>query len=108
MFSQSCDAGALDEHKCRRLTHFCFSVSEPGWKTSLCCPMPCRDPTPVYSQGQCLSIAHRDDPCQTDEQCEGGVTMSCVLGTCECKLGFHAVGSFLRVLSQVCFYCLLK
>uniref|UniRef100_A0A915CRA9 EB domain-containing protein n=1 Tax=Ditylenchus dipsaci TaxID=166011 RepID=A0A915CRA9_9BILA len=50
----------------------------------------CRDPTPVYSNGQCLSIAHRDDPCQTDQQCEGGVSMSCVLGNCECKLGFHA------------------
>jgi len=88
--TQSCDAGAPEEQKCRRLTHFCFGVSEPGWKTSLCCPMPCRDPTPVYSQGQCLSIAHRDDPCQTDEQCEGGVSMSCILGTCECKLGFQA------------------
>ncbi|KAI6171308.1 hypothetical protein M3Y97_01057100 [Aphelenchoides bicaudatus] len=92
--TQSCDAGAPDEQKCRKLTHFCFSVSEPGWKTSLCCPMPCREPTPVYSQGQCLSIAHRDDPCQVDEQCEGGVTMSCVLGACECKVGFHAVCKF--------------
>ncbi|KAI6188435.1 hypothetical protein M3Y98_00354700 [Aphelenchoides besseyi] len=87
--TQSCDAGAPEEQKCRRLTHFCFAVSEPGWKTSLCCPMPCRDPTPVYSNGQCLSIAHRDDPCQVDEQCEGGVAMSCVQGACACRLGFR-------------------
>uniref|UniRef100_A0A183CQX4 EB domain-containing protein n=1 Tax=Globodera pallida TaxID=36090 RepID=A0A183CQX4_GLOPA len=87
--SQSCDAGAQEEQKCRPLTHFCMTLSEPGWKTSICCPKPCRDPLPVYHNGQCLSIAHRDDPCQTDLQCEGGVTMACVLGQCECKLGFQ-------------------
>lgn len=89
MFRQSCDSGAPEDQKCRPLTHFCFTVSEPGWKTSLCCPRPCRDPTPLYINGQCLSIAHRDDPCQTDQQCEGGITMACVLGTCECRPGFH-------------------
>lgn len=52
--SQSCDAGAVEEQKCRPLTHFCFTLNEPGWKTSLCCPKPCRDPTPVFSDGQCL------------------------------------------------------
>uniref|UniRef100_A0A7E4W6G6 EB domain-containing protein n=1 Tax=Panagrellus redivivus TaxID=6233 RepID=A0A7E4W6G6_PANRE len=88
--SQSCDNGAPEDQKCRPLTHFCFTISEPGWKTSLCCPKPCRDPTPLYINGQCLSIAHRDDPCQTDEQCEGGVSMSCTLGTCECRPGFHS------------------
>ncbi|KAL3068706.1 hypothetical protein niasHT_032122 [Heterodera trifolii] len=87
--SQSCDAGAQEEQKCRPLTHFCMTLSEPGWKTSICCPKPCRDPLPVYHNGQCLSIAHRNDPCQTDIQCEGGVTMACVLGQCECKLGFQ-------------------
>ena len=45
-----------------------MTLSEPGWKTSICCPKPCRDPTPVYHNGQCLSIAHRDDPCQNDLQ----------------------------------------
>ena len=45
-----------------------MTLSEPGWKTSICCPKPCRDPTPVYHNGQCLSIAHRDDPCQSDLQ----------------------------------------
>ncbi|VDO64927.1 unnamed protein product [Haemonchus placei] len=87
--SQSCDAGAPPESKCRPLTHFCYSISEPGWKSSLCCPRPCRDPTPLYINGQCLSIAHRDDPCQIDQQCEGGISMSCTLGTCQCKLGYH-------------------
>uniref|UniRef100_A0A8R1I3G4 EB domain-containing protein n=1 Tax=Caenorhabditis japonica TaxID=281687 RepID=A0A8R1I3G4_CAEJA len=87
--SQSCDAGASPDSKCRPLTHFCFTVSEPGWKSSLCCPRPCRDPTPLYVNGQCLSIAHRGDPCQIDQQCEGGITMSCTLGTCQCKLGYH-------------------
>ena len=82
--SQSCDAGASPDSKCRPLTHFCFTVSEPGyeiacgfsvthlysfrWKSSLCCPRPCRDPTPLYVNGQCLSIAHRGDPCQIDQQ----------------------------------------
>ncbi|KAK6039745.1 hypothetical protein COOONC_22751 [Cooperia oncophora] len=51
------------------------------WKSSLCCPRPCRDPTSLYINGQCLSIAHRDDPCQIDQQCEGGISMSCALGT---------------------------
>ncbi|CCD83483.1 EB domain-containing protein [Caenorhabditis elegans] len=87
--SQSCDAGASPDSKCRPLTHFCFTVSEPGWKSSLCCPRPCRDPTPLYVNGQCLSIAHRGDPCQIDQQCEGGITMSCTLGSCQCKLGYH-------------------
>ncbi|CAL2050001.1 unnamed protein product [Caenorhabditis brenneri] len=87
--SQSCDAGASPDSKCRPLTHFCFTVSEPGWKSSLCCPRPCRDPTPLYVNGQCLSIAHRGDPCQIDQQCEGGITMSCNLGSCQCKLGYH-------------------
>ncbi|VDK61151.1 unnamed protein product [Cylicostephanus goldi] len=105
---QSCDAGSSPESKCRPLTHFCYSITEPGrvifssesswrtetdpyssWKSSLCCPRPCRDPTPLYINGQCLSIAHRDDPCQIDQQCEGGISMSCTLGTCQCKLGFH-------------------
>ncbi|KAK6033035.1 EB module [Ostertagia ostertagi] len=44
------------------------SASQGGWKSSLCCPRPCRDPTPLYINGQCLSIAHRDDPCQIDQQ----------------------------------------
>ncbi|TMS37064.1 hypothetical protein L596_004080 [Steinernema carpocapsae] len=86
--SQSCDSGATEDQKCRPLTHYCYSVTEPGWKSSLCCPRPCRDPTPLYVSGQCLSIAHRDDPCQIDQQCEGGVAMACILGTCECRLGF--------------------
>ncbi|CAD5217011.1 unnamed protein product [Bursaphelenchus okinawaensis] len=86
--TQSCDAASPEEQKCRKLTHFCFTVSEPGWKTSLCCPLPCRDPTPIYSNGQCLSVAHRDDPCQDDTQCEGGVAMQCLGGQCRCRLGF--------------------
>ncbi|PAV87101.1 hypothetical protein WR25_12714 [Diploscapter pachys] len=88
--SQSCDVGAPMDSKCRPLTHFCYTITEPGWKSSLCCPRPCRDPTPLYINGQCHSIAHRDDPCHLDEQCEGGVTMGCVLGTCKCKLGYQA------------------
>ncbi|VDM82929.1 unnamed protein product [Strongylus vulgaris] len=28
--SQSCDAGSSPESKCRPLTHFCYSISEPG------------------------------------------------------------------------------
>ncbi|GMT36799.1 hypothetical protein PFISCL1PPCAC_28096 [Pristionchus fissidentatus] len=87
--SQSCDAGATAEAKCRPLTHYCYTVSEPGWKSSLCCPRPCRDPTPLYINGQCLSIARREDPCQIDQQCEGGIAMQCILGVCQCKLGFH-------------------
>ncbi|CAK5073657.1 unnamed protein product [Meloidogyne enterolobii] len=87
--NQSCDSGTNEELKCRPLTHFCMTLSEPGWKTSICCPKPCRDPTPVYHNGQCLSIAHRDDPCQNDLQCEGGVTMFCNFGQCECKIGFQ-------------------
>ncbi|KAI1725697.1 EB module domain-containing protein [Ditylenchus destructor] len=75
--TQSCDAGAVEEQKCRPLTHFCFTLNEPGWKTSLCCPKPCRDPTPVFSDGQCLSIAHRDDPCQTDQQTNDDRFPSC-------------------------------
>ncbi|KAK6056376.1 hypothetical protein COOONC_06116 [Cooperia oncophora] len=50
--SQSCDAGAAPESKCRPLTHFCYTISEPG-------------------------------------RCEGGISMSCALGTCQCKLGYH-------------------
>lgn len=90
----------------RRILKRCFR-----WKSSLCCPRPCRDPTPLYINGQCLSIAHRDDPCQIDQQvrkiltkssetasnvnlqCEGGISMSCTLGTCQCKLGFHPVST---------------
>ncbi|CAI4225658.1 unnamed protein product [Auanema sp. JU1783] len=87
--SQSCDAGSSAEVKCRSLTHFCYTISEPGWKTSLCCPRPCRDPTPLYINGSCMSIAHRDDTCQNDQQCEGGITMNCILGTCQCKLGYQ-------------------
>uniref|UniRef100_A0AC34PUV8 EB domain-containing protein n=1 Tax=Panagrolaimus sp. JU765 TaxID=591449 RepID=A0AC34PUV8_9BILA len=100
--SQSCDNSAPEDQKCRPLTHFCFGISEPGWKTSLCCPRPCRDPTPLYINGQCLSIAHRDDPCQTDEQCEGGVSMSCTLGTCECRPGYHAVLSKFPTCEKTC------
>ncbi|VDK45802.1 unnamed protein product, partial [Anisakis simplex] len=88
--TQSCDRGAPEDERCRPLTHHCYTVTEPGWKSSLCCPKPCREPTPLFINNQCLSIAHRDDPCQIDQQCEGGVKMSCVLGTCQCKLGFHA------------------
>ncbi|KHN77143.1 hypothetical protein Tcan_03176 [Toxocara canis] len=87
--TQSCDMGAPEDQRCRPLTHHCYTVTEPGWKSSLCCPKPCRDPTPLFINNQCLSIAHRDDPCQIDQQCEGGVTMNCVLGTCQCKVGFH-------------------
>ncbi|CAI4223712.1 unnamed protein product [Auanema sp. JU1783] len=86
---QSCDSGASIESKCRPLTHFCYTISSPGSKSSLCCPRPCRDPTPLYVNGQCLSVAHRDDPCQIDQQCEGGITMSCIAGTCRCKVGFE-------------------
>ncbi|KAM3726900.1 Prion-like-(Q/N-rich) domain-bearing protein [Dirofilaria immitis] len=85
---QSCDMGVAEKHRCRPLTHHCYTISEPGWKTSLCCPKPCRDPTPLYINNQCLSIAHREDPCQLHQQCEGGVTMNCILGICQCKDGF--------------------
>ncbi|EJW86768.1 hypothetical protein WUBG_02322 [Wuchereria bancrofti] len=87
--TQSCDMGVSEKHRCRPLTHHCYTISEPGWKTSLCCPKPCRDPTPLYINNQCLSIAHREDPCQLHQQCEGGVTMHCILGFCQCKDGFH-------------------
>ncbi|VDO37210.1 unnamed protein product [Onchocerca flexuosa] len=86
---QSCDMGVSEKHRCRPLTHHCYTVSEPGWKTSLCCPKPCRDPTPLYVNNQCLSIGHREDPCQLHQQCEGGVAMNCVMGLCQCKDGFH-------------------
>lgn len=65
---QSCDAGASVDQKCRPLTHFCYTVTEPGWRSSLCCPRPCRDPTPLFVNGQCLSMAHREEPCQIDQQ----------------------------------------
>ncbi|MFH4978654.1 hypothetical protein AB6A40_005363 [Gnathostoma spinigerum] len=86
--TKSCDAGAPEEHRCRPLTHQCYTISEPGWKSSLCCPKPCRDPTPLYYKDQCLSIANRNDPCQIDEECQGGVSMKCVLGECKCREGF--------------------
>lgn len=60
--------GVSEKDRCRPLTHHCYTISEPGWKTSLCCPKPCRDPTPLYINNQCLSIAHREDPCQLHQQ----------------------------------------
>lgn len=68
IFSKSCDIGAPEEQRCRPLTHHCYTVTEPGWKSSLCCPKPCREPTPLYINDQCLSVGHRDDPCQIDQQ----------------------------------------
>uniref|UniRef100_A0A0K0DTP2 EB domain-containing protein n=1 Tax=Strongyloides stercoralis TaxID=6248 RepID=A0A0K0DTP2_STRER len=86
--TQSCDNGVPENEKCRALTHFCYTISEPGWKSSLCCPRPCRNPTPLYLNGRCVSLAHRDDACQIDQQCEGGTTMQCVLGVCDCRMGY--------------------
>lgn len=33
---------------CRDLTHFCHEVMGPGYKTAVCCPMPCRNPLPLF------------------------------------------------------------
>uniref|UniRef100_A0A914XAZ7 EB domain-containing protein n=1 Tax=Plectus sambesii TaxID=2011161 RepID=A0A914XAZ7_9BILA len=86
--SQSCDVGAPEDQQCRPLTHYCHSITEPGWKGSICCPRPCRDPTPLYLNGRCVAIAHRGDPCQLNQQCEGGVTMKCESSVCVCSDGF--------------------
>lgn len=101
---RSCDPGAPLERKCRQLTHYCHFQTGPGWKVAQCCPRPCREPTPLYLGGRCLSLAHRDDPCSFDIQCEGGQTMQCnpSTGRCQCKLGYTPVTDRFPTCKQPC------
>lgn len=69
-------------------THYCQSIDNNGATDRICCPRPCRDPTPYYENGKCHPFSHLDDPCGTDEQCEGGVAMTCVNEKCQCRTGF--------------------
>lgn len=76
--------------RCPELTtHYCQEFETKGAVQRLCCPRPCRDPTPLYLDGKCLPLSHWGDPCQKSEQCEGGSSMSCSNGRCDCKPGFN-------------------
>ncbi|VDP15790.1 unnamed protein product [Soboliphyme baturini] len=90
--SKSCEAGAPIHSRCPILTtHFCHSFESNGVSTKLCCPRPCREPTPFYFKGECLPMSHFHDPCVTDGQCEGGMGLACVRGRCECLCPLHSV-----------------
>lgn len=54
--TKSCEAGA-GSNKCPD-THYCQSFEDRGTKNSLCCPRPCREPTPLYIGGKCLQVNH--------------------------------------------------
>jgi len=87
--SKSCKAGASGNSKCPELTtHYCQEFETKGAVDRLCCPRPCRDPTPLYIDGKCLPMGHWGDPCQKPEQCEGGSSMACNNGRCDCKPNF--------------------
>lgn len=88
--SKSCDATETGGGSCRQLTHFCHKIKAPGYSKSICCPRPCREPTPLFLNGKCMSNAHLDDLCSIDEQCEGGVNMLCdkPSSRCRCRDGF--------------------
>jgi len=85
--SKSCKAGANVNSRCPELTtHYCQEFETKGNMQRLCCPRPCREPTPLYLDGKCLPLSHWGDPCSKSEQCEGGTSMQCNSGgRCECK-----------------------
>jgi hypothetical protein len=103
--TKSCDAPATGSSSCRELTHFCHKIKAPGYSKAMCCPRPCREPTPLYLDGRCVSNAHYNDLCFTDKQCEGGVGMRCDKDTsrCTCQDGFNVVrGSRFTTCKKAC------
>lgn len=80
----SCEDGAPAGSQCPRDTHVCYTVRSYDFSNTLCCPRPCHEPTPLYLDGACLPRSFYGDSCVSDQQCEGGVTMACVAGKCQC------------------------
>ncbi|KIH67676.1 EB module [Ancylostoma duodenale] len=103
--SQSCDAGSSPESKCRPLTHFCYSISEPGrlefyfsCRISTfqynddrfpTCEKSCNQLDEIPSSDRCLQKAQLGQRCLSKKQCPN--FSDCRFGTCQCLCGYKQV-----------------
>lgn len=71
-----------------RFTIVCKHVLGQTFSSSVCCPKPCRGPTPLFIKGQCYPVAYLGGSCTVDEQCDGGYGMTCTNNVCVCSQGF--------------------
>lgn len=84
----SCDPTAPLSSQCPSDTHYCNRMVGAGFSSSVCCQKPCREPTPIFQNGQCYAPAAYNSQCDLTIQCDGGVSMECVNGKCQCLPGF--------------------
>ncbi|KRZ79068.1 Abnormal cell migration protein 10, partial [Trichinella papuae] len=92
--TKSCNKGSPLGSRCPELTtHFCHNFESGGYSAKLCCPRPCRNPTPYLINNRCYPVAHWGDACVNDEQCEGGRRMSCFQNRCRCNADFDQVNT---------------
>lgn len=87
--SYSCEPTAT-LNRCPDATHRCHRSASGSHSMTVCCRMPCREPTPVYVRGSCFPRSYLGSPCQINEQCDGGYGMICSGGICRCNSGFTA------------------
>lgn len=88
--SKSCNGEGISYNHCSLSgTHYCQEFYDHGTRNVLCCPRPCREPTPLYINNRCYPMAHLGDTCRTNAECEGGLTMNCQNGYCRCKIGYR-------------------
>ncbi|KRY79911.1 Prion-like-(Q/N-rich) domain-bearing protein 25, partial [Trichinella pseudospiralis] len=92
--TKSCNKGSPLGSRCPELTtHFCHNFESGGYSAKLCCPRPCRNPTPYLINNRCYPVAHWGDACVNDEQCEGGRRMNCFQNRCRCNADFDQVNT---------------
>lgn len=87
----SCAPNATRTQKCPDQTHFCHYSSGSSFSIAECCRRPCKEPTPLYINGDCYPRSSWGEACRVSEQCDGGITMECKEQKCQCKGNFKPV-----------------
>uniref|UniRef100_A0A915L961 EB domain-containing protein n=1 Tax=Romanomermis culicivorax TaxID=13658 RepID=A0A915L961_ROMCU len=58
--TKSCSASAASASRCpEQSTHFCQLFEDRGTKNAICCPRPCREPTPLFINGACYPAFYK-------------------------------------------------
>uniref|UniRef100_A0A915K596 EB domain-containing protein n=1 Tax=Romanomermis culicivorax TaxID=13658 RepID=A0A915K596_ROMCU len=82
-----------DTHYCHRAAECKFIISygfyiAQSYSSTVCCPKPCYEPTPLFIRGACYARAFLNGPCEIDEQCDGAYGMQCTNKRCQCRQNF--------------------
>lgn len=79
---------SCETNDCPKATHYCAKSVGLSYSIAVCCRKACEEPNSVFALGQCWLRSYLGGQCQVSEQCDGGTTMTCVNGVCNCSPGF--------------------